>query len=102
MQPADVLACAGQGTGTDVGGHDAVDPPAGQDGGEYSRPRPEVECGTATRATGRRCGERCLCDEVDVFAPDRGEHAVVRVNASVEGRYLHSLRAPLMRSDHAQ
>jgi hypothetical protein len=43
-----------------------------------------------------------MCHEVDVFAPDRGEHAVVRVNAGVEGRYLHSRRAPLVCSDHAQ
>ena len=43
-----------------------------------------------------------MCDEVDVLAPDRGEHAVMRVDASAEGRYLHALRAPLMRADHAQ
>ncbi len=97
-----VLAGALQGARVDVGGHDAVDPPAGQERREHPRPRAEVERGAVGGTVLHRHGKWSVGDQVDVLAPDRGEHAIVRVDASVQGRDLHALLAPLVRPDHAE
>ena len=49
-----------------------------------------------------RCWQWRLGDEIDVFAANRREHAVVRMDAAADRRDLDSLDAPLVRADEAQ
>lgn len=98
-EPVDVVAGADEGARARVRGDDPADSAPGEDGGEHARAGAEVEGDAADRTA----GQLRIPDEVDVLAPDRGEHSVVRVDAgAVERGDGHTGAAPFVRAEHTQ
>ena len=81
-----------------VRGDHAPDAAAREHCGQHARPGADVE----GHAGASDAGAAAPCDEVDVLAANRREHAVVRMDSPAGRRDLDSLRAPLVRADDAE
>ena len=95
----EVLARARERSGILVGRDHAPDAAPREHGREHARPRADVERRVERRHHGR---QRCLGDQVDVFAANRREHPVVGMDAAADRRDLDALAAPLVRADETQ
>ena len=82
-----------------VGGDDALHSAAGQHGRDHARAGADVESQLAR-------GQRRRGDQIEIFAPHRREHAVMRMDAIVRGGAqrgdLDSLAPPFESPDESQ
>ncbi len=96
----EVLARARQRAGILIGGDHASYAAPREHRRQHAGPRADVE--GHGRTTTAPAGSGALRDEVDVFAANRREHAVVRMDPAADRGDIDSLDAPLVRADEAQ
>ena len=95
-----------QGAWTLVGAHHLAHAPAGQHGGQHTAAGADVKRhGCGMRVASHR-GQGSLGHQVDVLAPHRRKHPVVRIDAvagrGTQGGHFHAHAPPLLRTGHAQ